>query len=71
MQNKAKTKMTQIKEKETKEEVTIPKLPPRGYTKELAKICKVSTVTVTQAIRYNSPGEKSDLVRKMYKKLYM
>jgi len=50
---------------------TVTKKPPhRGFINELAKLCNCSRHTVRLAIYDGSNGEKSDLVRKMYNKIY-
>jgi hypothetical protein len=45
--------------------------PPRhGFIGELAELCKCSRHTVRLAIYENQSGEKSELVRKVYKSRY-
>lgn len=46
------------------------KLPQHGYIQHLAKICGCNRNTVRRALFEGQQGEKSDLVRKMYKKIY-
>jgi hypothetical protein len=41
--------------------------PRRGWINELAKLCGCTRQTVSRAVFENSPGEKSDMVRKMYR----
>ena len=53
------------------EKQTAIKKPPRhGFINELAKLCSCSRHTVRLAIYDNQPGDKSDLVRKMYRTKY-
>lgn len=49
----------------------IPKQLPIGWGRQLAKLCGVSEMTVTRAIRYNTVGIKSELVRAKYRELYL
>ncbi|MDR2928720.1 MAG: hypothetical protein LBV41_11075 [Cytophagaceae bacterium] len=45
--------------------------PPRqGYISELAALCGCTRQTVSRAIVDNSPGKKSEMVRKMYRTKY-
>ena len=44
---------------------------PYGYVTELAKLCRCSRKTVTNALRKNAPGKKSDSVRRMYLAKYL
>jgi hypothetical protein len=46
-------------------------LPPAGYVSELAKLCDCSQMTVWRALRRNWPGDKADMVRKMYRTKYV
>ena len=46
------------------------KLPKHGYINELAKLCNCNRNTVRRALFEEQQGEKSDLVRKMYKAKY-
>jgi hypothetical protein len=41
-----------------------------GYVTDLAKSCSCSRETVRLALRQNAPGEKADLVRRMFKAKY-
>ncbi len=66
-----KTESNQVDAIDQKELVAIPKQPPFGWGRALAKECGVSLVTVTRAIRYNTAGVKSELVRAKYRELYM
>ncbi len=45
--------------------------PPHGYISELAKLCDCSRKTVSRALFKGHKGPKSDLVREMYKKLFI
>jgi hypothetical protein len=47
------------------------RVPKHGYIGELAKLCGCCRLTVTRALRQNWPGEKSDMVRKMYRTKYV
>ncbi len=58
-------------EAKTEEMKPIPKHPPIGWGRKLAKLCQVSLPTVTRAIRYNGEGEKCELVRAKYRELYL
>jgi hypothetical protein len=46
-------------------------VPPSGYVNELAKLCGCSRITVYNALRKGLRGEKSDMVRKMYRTKYI
>ncbi|MDR2286537.1 MAG: hypothetical protein LBE04_03545 [Prevotellaceae bacterium] len=43
----------------------------KGWVTELAKLCKCTTVTVSNAIHHNSPGVKAEKVRQMYRIKYL
>ena len=46
--------------------------PPRqGWVNELAELCGCCRQTASNAIRKNAPGEKADMVRKMYLTKYV
>jgi DeoR/GlpR family transcriptional regulator of sugar metabolism len=47
------------------------KVPDHGYVNELAKLCGCSRQTVRNALRTGMKGEKSDMVRKMYRTKYL
>jgi DeoR/GlpR family transcriptional regulator of sugar metabolism len=47
------------------------KVPDHGYVNELAKLCDCSRQTVRNALRTGMKGEKSDMVRKMYRTKYL
>lgn len=53
------------------EKQTVIVKPPRhGYINELAKLCDCSRHTVRLALFDSQRGEKSDMVRKMYRTKY-
>ena len=45
--------------------------PPAGYVGELARLCGCSRATVFNALRKGQRGEKSEMVRKMYRTKYV
>jgi len=47
------------------------KPPKHGYINELAKLCGCSRHTVRLALQENQRGEKSEMVRKMYRAKYV
>ena len=50
---------------------TVNFVPPTGYVKELARICGCTEATVWNALRKNSPGDKADRVRRVFRAKYM
>ena len=52
-------------------QIEIKKPPKHGYINELAKLCGCSRHTVRLAIQENQKGEKSEMVRKMYRTKYV
>ena len=55
----------------TESEKLLTNPPPHGYITELAKLCNCSRKTVSRALFKGSSGPKSNLVREMYRKLYV